>query len=151
MSEGRQGHVTPCADPDIDNLPDRVDDDDDRSFYGAISGESAQHVGVKQKLLDPRDQYWGRKQSVWTNVAEAEELAQEIQLLDAGVLTVQSSKVAATTDEDDITLAVELDKGKARLAGMGPHRLLPFVVTTKSLRISITFMPKRSKIEKRPL
>lgn len=42
VSESGQGNPKPGADPDIDNLPERVDEDDDWDFDSAINGEFVQ-------------------------------------------------------------------------------------------------------------
>lgn len=52
VSGGRQDNLTHGADPNIDNLPEAVDDDNDWNFDEQISEESVQRAGVKRKLLD---------------------------------------------------------------------------------------------------
>lgn len=73
--DGGQGNLTPCAVPEIDNLPKGADDDGDWYFDGAIGGESLQRVGVKGMLLESRDTCPAKERSVPTNFAEKVELA----------------------------------------------------------------------------
>lgn len=54
-SGGVQGNLTPSANPNIDNLPEVFDDDDDWNFDGVIGGESAQRGVVKLLLQDLQD------------------------------------------------------------------------------------------------
>lgn len=46
--EEAQENFTPGADPNIDNLPKGVDDDDDCDFDGVVGGDSAQRVSVAE-------------------------------------------------------------------------------------------------------
>lgn len=55
-SEGVQGNLTPGAEPNIDKLPEGVDENEDWDFDGAISGESSQYVGMKRKLQKLQDE-----------------------------------------------------------------------------------------------
>lgn len=66
---GPQGNLRPGADSDIDNLPESVDDENDRDFDGAISGDFALRVGAKRKLLDSHEECrtrneWFRRMSL---------------------------------------------------------------------------------------
>lgn len=58
-SEGAQGNLTPGADPNIHNLPESADDDDNLHFDGVIGAESAQRVSVKLAGLAGRVSHKG--------------------------------------------------------------------------------------------
>lgn len=81
-SEGAHGNLTPCADPNIDNLSESVDENDGRDFDGASGWESTQRVSVKWKLQGLRDECRTKKRKVPTNVAEMVELGQELSPFD---------------------------------------------------------------------
>lgn len=49
VSERCQGNLTPGADPNIHNLPEGLDDDDNWDFNGAIGGDSVQCAALKRK------------------------------------------------------------------------------------------------------
>lgn len=51
LESGRE-NLTPGGDPNVDKFSKGVDDDKNWDFDVAIGGESAQHVGVKRRLLD---------------------------------------------------------------------------------------------------
>lgn len=68
--EGGQSNQTSDAVPDIDDLQEGVNDDNDLNFDSAIDRESALLVGVKRRLLDLHDECWVKKRVVPTNVTE---------------------------------------------------------------------------------
>lgn len=91
-SEGDEKNVMLVANPNVDNLSEMVDDDDDLDFYGAIGGESAQGVCLRPKLLALQDECPIKKRRVPMNVAEVVELEQEtLQSTDVSFNTVPSS------------------------------------------------------------
>lgn len=115
--EGAQGNLTAVVDPDIDMLPEGVDDDEEWDFDGTVGGDSKQRVGVKRNWQDFHDKCCRKKRKVWTNVAESVVLSQELLLLaDASVNAVLSAAVPVFTGGDTTGLATELGKAKARIA-----------------------------------
>lgn len=114
----------------IDNPPDGVDDDDNWDFNCAIGEESAQHAGMKWKLLDLQDECLTKKRIFLTNVAEAVESAQKtLRSADAPVYTVPSLEIPVTAAGDTTKLAAELDKAKVRIAQLESVEITTFVGT----------------------
>lgn len=72
--ERLQGDLTPGADPNIGNLLEGVEDDNDWAFDGTIRGESTKILSVKRKMQDFQDECREKKQKVPNNVAETVEL-----------------------------------------------------------------------------
>lgn len=107
--------MRPGADPNVDNLLEGVDDEDDRDLDGAIDGESVQRVDVKRKFLDMQDECRVKEQRASANVAEVVDLAQELLQSGIGVNDVSSWDVLIATDGDVTTLAAYLDKAKVRI------------------------------------
>lgn len=109
-----QGNLTPSADLNIDNLPEGIDDDDNRDFDSAICREFVQLVDVETLLSDSQDVCWANKRKAAPNVAEAIELAKMLlQSADAGVHAVKLSEVPVSAIGDSSTLAAEFKKAKA--------------------------------------
>lgn len=106
--EDCQSNISLDADPDVYNLAERVDDDVDWDFNGAVGRRSAQLIGAKWWLLDLQNKCGTKIHRVPTSLDEVAELAQDLLwMADALVNSVSSSEVLVPTIGNTTELVVE--------------------------------------------
>lgn len=110
-------NLPPDADPNIDSLPQGVDDGYSWDFDGAICGKSLQRVGVRSKFLYLQGERQRKKRKVLTIVAETVQLAQDLlRSYDVPLDVVPSSQAQTNQGMDCAELMTELERAISLIA-----------------------------------
>lgn len=136
--------------PNIDNLPEDVDHDDDWDSNGAQGGESAQLVHVKQMFPNFQDKCRKMERKVPTNVTEAVQLARELLRSDEVPLnTLPSSIVLVIAEEDTTWLTADWTNLRRKLRNWGRRRQILFAgCRILSLHFILGYITRLTVLEK---